>query len=112
MTAGTVKLKMKYLGDGYIGQDLCWYKISVGVNAVSVERYRAGQIKSWRFYDQPDEVSTIKAKLRGFVARMSGSSRVRVHRGAPGTAIISSYYPSESWGGNTGTVHWMGEGSI
>ena len=101
--------KQKYLGGTFAGQDLCYYKIDIAENAVSVVRYRDGVLVSSRFFDEPGEVATIKEKLRAFVRRSRTNSRIKVEVIKPGLARIFSYYPSVSWGASTGQVRWMGE---
>jgi hypothetical protein len=107
---GKTQLKQHYLGGTFVGQDLCYYKIEVSENAITCVRYKDGHQASFFFTDDPSKVSTIKQKLRAFVARVKLNGRDLVESKKKGYARITSYYPSVSWGQGTGRVMWMGEG--
>jgi len=104
---GKVSLKMQYLGDAYIGQDLCYYRIDISQNAVSVMRSDGHHERVMRFFDDPQEVEAIKAKLRRFITKCSSNGRCYVRYTTPHLYRIISYYPSRSWGAGTGRIRWM-----
>jgi hypothetical protein len=102
-------LKVKYLGDSFIGQELCWCRITIGANAVSVERCDGTRLRTVRWIEQLNEVLAIKAKLRAYLPRMRSLGRWGMHRTTQGTVYLTIYYPSRSWDGRTGKVRLFGE---
>jgi len=107
--SGNVDLKKRYLGAPYLGQDLCYCIISVGINAVTVTNIRAGYVRYSRFIDDIGEVDLLKAKLRAFLGRMQTAGRWKVHRQSPGVANIVIYYPSRAWASPYRRVHLIGD---
>lgn len=108
---GTVALKMKFLGGVYIGQDLCYVKIDIGENAITVRRVRAGQVVHDVMFDDPDRVIYLKTKLRLYWAKVRLQGRWRLTKTRYG-AVMVMYYPSVSWGGNGGECHLWNDGSF
>ena len=112
MITGKVALKMRYLGGAHVGQELCWYRIDITENAVTVIVCKGQDSRVVRFFDGEQETESIKAKLRVFLARMRSSGRIVFDRPRKGLARIVSYYPSRRWETGRGRVSWMGDGSI
>lgn len=100
--SGSVALKMRYLGDGYIGQDLCRCKIDVGLNAVSIYVWRGHTLRRHKWVEDPAKVESLKAKLRIALARMKGKGRWKWTKTRAGVVYIEIYYPHRSWEGRTG----------
>jgi hypothetical protein len=109
MLMGHTALKMRYLGDGYLGQDLCYAIIDICLNSVTITRRRHGQPTRYKFVEDPAEVSALKDKFRAFFYRAGGVRGWKEQR-LPGTVRFVIYYPSLSWGQRTGIVHWMMDG--
>jgi hypothetical protein len=107
--SGNVDLKKRYLGAPYLGQDLCYCTISVGVNAVAVTNVRAGHVRYSRFIDDEAEVNLLKTKLRAFLTRAQTIGRWKVHRQSPGVANIVIYYPSRAWASPYRRIHLIGD---
>jgi hypothetical protein len=101
---GSINLKKRYLGGEYVGQELCYCKIEIGINAVAVSVMKNGRSEMKRFFEDPDKVSTLKTKLREYLLKMQGRQRWSWSKVGQGTVYMMIYYPSVTWGGNTGKV--------
>jgi hypothetical protein len=99
---GTIALKLRYLGDTFVGQDLCRCKIDVGMNAISIYVYRGHTIRRHKWITNPAEVELLKAKLRVSLQRMKGLGRWKWTKTRAGVVYIEIYYPHRSWAGKTG----------
>jgi hypothetical protein len=108
---GTTALKIRYLGGSFVGQELCWCRISIAVNAVHITRY-FGWRQVYEYFEQdPGRLFLLKEKLRAYVRRKAAPKRWRVIPTRYGAEMVI-YYPSVSWLRNTGTVEWMNDGSF
>lgn len=103
---GYTALKMRYLGDGYVGQDLCRCEIDVCLNVITVTRYRGHSLVWSKVIEDPSEVARYKSLLRAFYYRLTGVSGWKMVNIYGGKKFVK-YYPSASWEGRTGVVRWM-----
>lgn len=98
MPHGLVARKKYFLGDVYPGQDLCWCKIAIGVNAIAVTRYDGRRAVMTRFVDEESELLALKTKLRIFARRVRPGGKWFLDKPSrEGTAYLIIYYPSVSW---------------